>query len=130
MKQILLKRKYVRILPILLFFLAITTINTKAQVTEPIDMILVENAPHLPWIQRSESTENVFKGEKFNYGLEDNNSKINQWLESYPDEFQAYQTAMDDFFKTKTPEDFSESDRDFYYDMKAQYQMIKDLKPW
>ena len=113
---------------LLTFFVFSNLISAQSQ--EPVDMVLIKNAPNLAWIQRTDATVNVFKGVKFNYSLVENNNKLNNWLNSYPQEFIAYKNAMDNFFKTKEPSDFIESDQDFYYDLKAQYKMLKNLKPW
>lgn len=119
-------RNYLAIL--LTFFIFSNSISAQSQ--EPIDMVLIKNAPNLAWIQRTNTSVNVFKGVKFNYSLVENNSKLNDWIESYPNEFTAYKNAMDQFFKTKKAEDFSTTDQDFYYDLKAQYEMLKNLNPW
>lgn len=84
---------------LLTFFIFSNSISAQSQ--EPIDMILINNAPNLTWIQRTEATVNVFKGVKFNYSLVENNSKLNDWIKSYPNEFTAYKNAMDKFFKLK-----------------------------
>jgi len=113
---------------LLLMFAFSNSISAQSQ--EPVDMILMNTAPNLDWIQRTTATVNVFKGDKFNYSLVDNNNKLNTWLNNYPQEFVAYKSAMDEFFRTKTPSDFTPTDNDFYYDLKAQYEMLKTLKPW
>lgn len=119
-------RNYLAIL--LTFFIFSNSISAQSQ--EPVDMILTKNAPNLTWVQRTNTSVNVFKGVKFNYSLVENNSKLNDWIKSYPNEFTAYKNAMDQFFKTKKAEDFSTTDQDFYYDLKAQYEMLKNLNPW
>lgn len=119
-------RNYLAIL--LTFFIFSNSISAQSQ--EPVDMILTKNAPNLTWVQRTNTSVNVFKGVKFNYSLVENNSKLNDWIKSYPNEFIAYKNAMDQFFKTKKAEDFSTTDQDFYYDLKAQYEMLKNLNPW
>ena len=113
---------------LLTFFVFSNSISAQSQ--EPIDMVLIKNAPNLAWIQRTDATVNVFKGVKFNYSLVENNSKLNDWIKSYPNEFTAYKNAMDTFFKTKKISDFTATDQDYYYDLKAQYEMLKNLKPW
>ncbi|WKD84676.1 hypothetical protein KCTC32516_00010 [Polaribacter huanghezhanensis] len=112
----------------LMFFIFSNSISAQSQ--EPIDMIIINNAPNLTWIQRTTATVNVFKGVKFNYSLVENNQKLNNWVNSYPQEFVAYKNAMDEFFRTKKVENFTPTDQDFYYDLKAQYNMLKTLKPW
>jgi len=113
---------------LLMLFTFSNTLSAQTQV--PIDVVLLNAAPNLAWIQRTDASINVFKGDKFNYSLEVNNAKLKTWLNAYPQEFLAYQKAMDAFFATKNLGDFTSTDQDFYYDMKAQYQMLKILKPW
>ncbi|MFK5890079.1 MAG: hypothetical protein QM486_05045 [Flavobacteriaceae bacterium] len=115
---------------VLLFVLFAFSSELSAQVKEPIDIVLMKAAPNLAWIQRSESSLNVYKGDKFNYSLVENNNKLNNWLNNYPQEFVAYKKAMDEFFRTKTIGDFTSTDQDFYYDLKAQYEILKKLKSW
>ncbi len=113
---------------LLTFFIFSNTISAQSQ--ESVDMVLIKNAPNLTWVQRTDATVNVFKGVKFNYSFVENNKKLNSWLNSYPQEFVAYKKAMDKFFSTKVANDFTPADQDFYYDLKAQYEMLKTLKPW
>lgn len=95
-----------------------------------VDRVLMENAPHLPWMQRTESTEQVFKGQRFNYELESNRSKILQWVSEYPAELQAYQEKIPAFFKEFPADTFKGQEQDFYYDIKAQYELIAQLLNW
>jgi len=113
---------------LLTFFIFSNTISAQSQ--ESVDMVLIKNAPNLAWIQRTDATVNVYKGVKFNYSFVENNKKLNNWLNSYPQEFVAYKNAMDRFFKSKKSEDFISTDQDFYYDLKAQYEMLKKIKRW
>lgn len=97
---------------------------------KPVEMILVEKAPHLPWVQRTESTEQVFKGQRFNYALESNQERFRSWAQEFPAELEAYRKSMPGYFKANSADDFKGQEQDFYYDMLAQYQMIKQLQGW
>jgi hypothetical protein len=59
---------------ILLFFTI--SLSAQSEAKEPVDLVLVKSAPHISWIQRSESSENVFQGEKFKYDLVKNNEQV------------------------------------------------------
>lgn len=93
-------------------------------------MVLVESAPHISWIQRSDSSENIYQGEKFKYNLVENNKNIQKWVDQYPSEVTAYKQAIEKFFKETSVNDITGQEKDFYYDMKAQYQMIKKSLKW
>jgi hypothetical protein len=97
---------------------------------EPADIVLAESAPHLSWIQRSDASENVFQGEKFKYDLVKNNENIQKWVDQYPSEVTSYKQAIEKFFNETSANDLTGQEKDFYYDMKAQYQMIKKLLKW
>lgn len=106
------------------------TLSAQSEVKAPIDMVLSESAPHLSWIQRSEDSENVFQGQKFKYHIIKNNENIQNWVGQYPSEVTSYKQAIEKFFKETSVNDFTGQEKDFYYDMKAQYQMIKQLLKW
>ena len=106
------------------------SLSISAQTQEPVDMVLIKNAPNLRWIQRTAATQNVFKGDKFNYRKDENVQLLNHWIVTHPQEFEAYKKALDEFFRTKKVGDFIPSERDYYYDLKAQYQLLKNIKPW
>lgn len=106
------------------------TLSAQSASIEPADIVLTESAPHLSWIQRSDNSENVFKGEKFNYDLVKNNENIQKWADQYPFEVTSYKQAIENFFKETSANDLTGQEKDFYYDMKAQYQMIKKLLKW
>ncbi len=106
------------------------TLSAQSASIEPADIVLAESAPHLSWIQRSDNSENVFKGEKFNYDLVKNNENIQKWADQYPFEVTSYKQAIENFFKETSANDLTGQEKDFYYDMKAQYQMIKKLLKW
>jgi hypothetical protein len=106
------------------------TLSAQSASKEPVDMVLVESAPHLSWIQRSDASENVFQGEKFKYDLVKNNENIQKWVAQYPSEVTSYKPAIENFFNETSANDLTGQEKDFYYDMKAQYQMIKKLLKW
>jgi len=106
------------------------TLSAQSASIEPADIVLTESEPHLSWIQRSDNSENVFKGEKFNYDLVKNNENIQKWADQYPFEVTSYKQAIENFFKETSANDLTGQEKDFYYDMKAQYQMIKKLLKW
>ncbi|GEM_PF-6148858 len=115
---------------LVLLFLGVNANNGLAQDNGSIDLILVEAAPNLPWIMRTESSEDVFQGEKFNYALTENNDRFQNWIDNFPDEVNNYKSTIETFLKDTSHEDVNESEKDFYHDMKAQYQMIKNLMSW
>jgi hypothetical protein len=106
------------------------TLSAQSETKEPIDMVLVKSAPHLSWIQRSEASQNVFQGEKFKYNLVKNNEKIQKWVDQYPSEVTTYRQAIETFFKETSVNDLIGQEKDFYYDMKAQYQIVQKLLKW
>jgi hypothetical protein len=106
------------------------TLSAQSETKEPIDMVLSESAPHLSWIQRSEASENVFQGQKFKYDLVENNENIQKWVDQYPSEVTSYRQAIEKFFTETSVNDLIGQEKDFYYDMKAQYQMVKKLLKW
>ena len=113
----------------MVLFLSIT-LSAQSETNEPIDLVLVKSAPHLTWIQRSDTSENVFKGEKFKYDLVKNNEQIQKWADQYPSEVTSYRQAIEKFFTETSVNDLIGQEKDFYYDMKAQYQMVKKLLKW
>ena len=115
---------------IILCFLGLNPTDTQAQELVGVEVVLLEAAPNIPWPRRTESSTKVFKGEKFNYDLEENNLLFQKWITDYPKEVTAYRKAMDQFFKDYTIDRIRESEKDFFLDLKAQYQMIKNLQPW
>ena len=106
------------------------TLSAQSASKESADMVLAESAPHLSWIQRSDASENVFQGEKFKYDLVKNNENIQKWVAQYPSEVTSYKQAIENFFNDTSANDLTGQEKDFYYDMKAQYQMIKKLLKW
>lgn len=132
MKKLLQFKKRTRsfFIATLLLFFSITTYSQSTAVKQPVDVVLVNSAPHISWIQRSDASENVYKGEKFNYNLVENNKNIQKWADQYPNEVTSYKQAIELFFKETSVNDFIGQEKDFYYDMKAQYQMIKKLLKW
>lgn len=112
-------------------FIAVS-IQSQAQEIEisSVDLVLVEAAPNIPWIQRTENTTNVFKGEKFNYDLKENKARFQKWVDNYPKEVQEYKKAIEAFFKQTKMAAVPVSEKDFYYDMQAQYQMIAEMLEW
>lgn len=106
------------------------TLSAQSETKEPIDMVLVKSAPHLSWIQRSEASQNVFQGQKFKYDLVENNENIQKWVDQYPSEVTSYRQAIEKFFTETSVNDLIGQEKDFYYDMKAQYQMVKKLLKW
>jgi hypothetical protein len=113
----------------MVLFLSIT-LSAQSASKEPADIVLAESAPHLSWIQRSDASENVFQGEKFKYDLVKNNENIQKWVAQYPSEVTSYKQAIENFFNETSANDLTGQEKDFYYDMKAQYQMIKKLLKW
>ena len=113
----------------MVFFFSIT-LSAQSETKEPIDLVLVNSAPHISWIQRSDNSENVFQGEKFKYDLVKNNEQIQNWVDQYPSEVNPYRQAIEKFFKETSVNDLIGQEKNFYYDMKAQYQMIKKLLKW
>ena len=124
------KKNYLKIVFFALTLSFSFTISAQSEVQEPIDVVLAESAPHLSWIQRSDNSENVFQGQKFKYDLAKNNKNIQQWADQYPSEVASYKQAIVKFFKETSVDDLTGQEKDFYYDMKAQYQMIKELLQW
>ena len=116
------------IFTMVLFFTMTFSAQTVSK--EPADIVLAESAPHLSWIQRSEASQNVFKGEKFKYDLVKNNEQIQKWADQYPSEVTSYRQAIEKFFTETSVNDLIGQEKDFYYDMKAQYQMVKKLLKW
>ena len=106
------------------------TLSAQSASNEPIDLVLVKSAPHISWIQRSDASENVFQGEKFKYDLVKNNENIQKWADQYPSEVTSYKQAIEKFFKETSFNDLNGQEKNFYYDMKAQYQMIKKSLKW
>jgi hypothetical protein len=106
------------------------TLSAQSASNELIDLVLVKSAPHISWIQRSDASENVFQGEKFKYDLVKNNENIQKWVAQYPSEVTSYKQAIENFFNETSANDLTGQEKDFYYDMKAQYQMIKKLLKW
>lgn len=106
------------------------TLSAQSLVNDGVDVVLVKSAPHISWIQRSDASENVFQGEKFKYDLVKNNENIQKWADQYPSEVTSYKGAIEIFFKDTSVNDLTGQEKDFYYDMKAQYQMIKKLLKW
>ena len=113
----------------MVFFLSMT-LSSQSETNGSIDLVLVKSAPHLKWIQRSDASENVFQGEKFKYDLVKNNEQIQNWVDQYPSEVNPYRQAIEKFFKETSVNDLIGQEKNFYYDMKAQYQMIKKLLKW
>jgi hypothetical protein len=128
----LLLRRNLKALILAIIMLAPITNSLSAQTEtkEPIDMVLVNSAPHIPWIERTEESKNAFKGEKFKYEQEKNNERIQSWVKQYPSEVTPYRQAIEKFFKETSVNDLVGQEKDFYHDMKAQYQMIKKLFKW
>jgi hypothetical protein len=113
----------------MVLFFAIS-LSAQSASNELIDLVLVKSAPHISWIQRSDASENVFQGEKFKYDLVKNNENIQKWVAQYPSEVTSYKQAIENFFNETSANDLTGQEKDFYYDMKAQYQMIKKLLKW
>lgn len=106
------------------------TLSAQSEAKEPIDLVLIRSAPHLSWVQRSDTSENVFQGEKFTYDLVKNNQQIQKWVDQYPSEVTSYKQAVEKFFKETSVNDLIGQEKDFYYDMKAQYEMVQKLLKW
>jgi hypothetical protein len=83
------------------------TFSAQSATKEPIDIVLVESAPHLSMIQRSDALENIFQGEKFKYDLVKNNEHIQKWVAQYPSEVTSYKQAIEKFFKVTSANNFS-----------------------
>lgn len=104
--------------------------NAQDQVIKPVDLVIVESAPHMPWMLRTESTVNVFKGEKFNYDLKTNKTRLQKWIDTYPAEVATYRSAVESFFKSTDIQAVPVSEQGYYYDMRAQYQMLAEMLEW
>jgi hypothetical protein len=106
------------------------SLSAQSDAKAPIDLVLIESAPHIPWIQRVAPTENESTDGKIKYEQEKNTERIEKWVEQYPSEVTPYRQAMEKFFKETAVNDLAGQEKDFYHDMKAQYQMIKKLLKW
>lgn len=130
MKTILLKKPFIIKVIFIFTLLFSMALSAQSESNEPADIVLAESAPHLSWVQRSETSQNAFQGEKFKYDLVKNNENIQKWADQYPSEVTSYKQAIEKFFKETSVNDLIGQEKDFYYDMKAQYQMIKELLKW
>lgn len=130
MKTILLKKPFIIKVIFIFTLLFSMALSAQSESKVAVDIVLVKSAPHISWILRSDASENVFQGEKFKYDLVKNNENIQKWADQYPSEVTSYKQAIEKFFKETSVNDLIGQEKDFYYDMKAQYQMIKELLKW
>lgn len=83
--------------------------------------------PHLPEMIKYNGEGKPFYGEKFKYKKNENEDNVHEWIKAYPEEYKKYKTVIAEYMKATDPETLSADAATLYYDLKAQWLMIRQL---
>jgi hypothetical protein len=84
-------------------------------------------APHRPVMERELNGVDVFHGGLIEYKHEDNHEALEDWLDDYPQEVEAYKISIQNYVNITTNTLLTGNEADIFADLKAQWVMMSHI---
>ena len=91
------------------------------------DNPVMQAAPHLPEMLRSNDGDKLFYGVKYTYKADENEKTLKEWSVNYPNEVDSYKVAIAKYLNDTDVTKLSAADQNTFYDLKSQWLMATQL---